>query len=420
MTWANKRGENTRLQKTLRTKVLLLVLSLALIVAERPLGQVTQESSPPRFSIPPEQPQGDPLAREALAAFINKDWEAAIRGYEKLAKLSPGIADYQLNLGIAYYSSGRPHNAIQPLRQALKLKPTLTQARFYLGPSLAGSGQCKEALSYLRKDTSRVSEKHLKYEMGLAGVRCSVALNLQNDTVDFVRMLNRDFPGDPEVIYQTVHVYSDLATRASQELVLKAPTSYQVHELNAETLEMQEKWEEAAKEYRTILEKNPRLSGMHYRLGRLYLSAPKTATTLEDARKEFEEELKIDPGNAAAEFVLGELALQIPELDKAIKHLSRAVQFDAGFADAYLELGRALISAERVSEAVGALETAVKLQPENPMTHFHLANAYARLGRNDEAKRERALHKELSEKMSQARENVQRAVSGVPSEGPPK
>jgi hypothetical protein len=54
------------------------------------------------------------------------------------------------------------------------------------------------------------------------------------------------------------------------------------------------------------------------------------------------------------------------------------------------------------------------------MTHFHLANAYARLGRNDEAKRERALHKELSEKMSQARENVQRAVSGVPPEGPPK
>lgn len=386
----------------------------------RPLGQVTQESSHPRFSVPPEQPQSDPLAREALAAFNRKDWEAATHSYEKLTKLSPGIADYQLNLGIAYYSAGRPHDAIQPLRQALKLKPTLAAARFYLGPSLAGSGQCKEALTYLKKDTSRTTDKRLKYEMGLAGVRCSVALNLQNDTVDFVRLLNRDFPDDPEVLYQTVHVYSDLATRASQELVLKAPASYQVHELNAETLEMQGKWDEAAKEYRAILEKNPRLSGMHYRLGRIYLSAPKTATTMEDARKEFEEELRIDPGNSAAEFVLGEMALQIPDLDKAIKHLSRAVQLDAGFADAYLELGRALISAERPSEAAGALETAVRLQPENPMTHFHLANAYARLGRNDEANRERALHKELSEKMSQARENVQRTVSGVPPEGPPK
>ena len=214
------------MQKSLRTKILSLALPLALYGVQSQLAQVSEKPSPPQFSVPPRQAQGDPLAQEALAAFVKKDWETAIRDYEKLAKLSPSVADYHLNLGISYYSSGRPHDAIQPLRQALKLKPNLTLARFYLGPSLAGSGQCQEALSHLKKDTSRVSEKHLKYEMGLAGVRCSVALNLQNDIVDFVRLLNRDFPGDTEVLYQTVHVYSDLATRASQELVLKAPTSF--------------------------------------------------------------------------------------------------------------------------------------------------------------------------------------------------
>lgn len=396
---------------------MLLVL---LIGAERPLGQVTQQSFPSRLSISPEHPQSDPAAREALAAFNKADWEAAIRSYEKLAKLSPSVSDYHLNLGIAYYSSGRSHEAVQSLRQALKLKPSLALARYYLGVSLAGSGQCGEALPYLKKDAVRVPEKHLKYEMGLAGVRCSAALNQPNDSVDFIRMLNREFPDNPEVLYQTVHVYSDLSTRASQELIFRAPTSYQVHELNAEALEAQAKWEDAAKEYRVILENNPRLSGIHYRLGRLYLSAPKTPTTLEDARKEFEEELKIDPRNSAAEFVLGELALQVPDLDKAIKHLSRAVKLDAGFADAYVELGRALISVERVSDAVGPLETAVRLQPENPMTHFHLATAYGRLGRSEEAKRERALHKELSEKMRQAREDIRRAVSNVPPEEVPK
>jgi hypothetical protein len=62
------------------------------------------------------------------------------------------------------------------------------------------------------------------------------------------------------------------------------------------------------------------------------------------------------------------------------------------------------------------LETAVRLQPENPLTHFHLSTAYGRLGRNEEANRERALHKELSEKMRQTRQDVQKAVSGVPPE----
>jgi tetratricopeptide (TPR) repeat protein len=402
------------------TKVVISVMIAAAILVEKPLAQGTGKAAPPRATPTGQQSQSDPILREALAAFNKGDWETAIRGYEKLAKLSPGVAEYHLNLGVAYYSSGRPHDAVQPLRQALKLEPVLARARYYLGASLAGSGQCKEALSYLKKDASRVSEKHLKYEMGLAGIRCSFSLNQPDNAVDFVRMLNREFPDDPEVLYQTVHVYSDLSTRASQELIFKAPASYQVHELNAEALETQGKWEDAAKEYRTVLEKNPRLPGIHYRLGRLILSAPKTETTLQDARKEFEEELKIDPRNAAAEFVLGELAFQAADLDKAIGHFSRAVKLEVGFADAYVELGGALISAGRISEAVGPLETAVKLQPENPMTHFHLSTAYGRLGRDEEAKRERTLHKELSEKMRQTREDVQKAVSGVPPQEPSK
>jgi Flp pilus assembly protein TadD len=60
------------------------------------------------------------------------------------------------------------------------------------------------------------------------------------------------------------------------------------------------------------------------------------------------------------------------------------------------------------------LETAVRLQPQNPLTHLHLAAAYARLGRDEEAKRERRLHNELSEKMRQTKEDVQKAVSGIP------
>jgi tetratricopeptide (TPR) repeat protein len=408
------------LQREIPVKVGAFVLITTAMLVEKSLAQTIDKPVSSRTTLTSQQNQSDPLAREALVAFNRGDWEAAIRAYEKLVKLSPGVAESFLNLGVAYYSSRHPQDAVQPLRKALKLKPSLTQARYYLGASLAGSGQCEEALPYLKKDTPRASEKHLKYEMGLAGVRCSVALNQPDDAVEFVRILRREFPDDPEVLYQTVHVYSDLSTRASQELIFKAPTSYQVHQLNAEALEAQGKWEEAAKEYRAILEKNARQEGIHYRLGRLILSAPKNATTLADAKKQFEEELKINPSNAGAEYVLGELAFQAAELDRAIEHFSRAVKLEPGFADAFLELGRALIAAGQVAEAVTPLETAVKLQPENPLTHFHLSTAYTRLGRSEEAKRESALHKELDEKMRRTREEVQKAVSGVPPEEPSK
>ena len=84
----------------------------------------------------------------------------------------------------------------------------------------------------------------------------------------------------------------------------------QVHELNGEALEMQGQWDQALDEYRRVLGMNPNLPGIHYRLGRLLLSKPRSSTTLSEAQHEFEEELKIDPANAGAEYILGELARQ--------------------------------------------------------------------------------------------------------------
>src|SRR5262245_15307953 len=94
------------------------------------LAQGTSKVQAPRGVSVGQQSQSDLAAREALAAFNRGDWEAAANGYDKLARLSPGVAAYHLNLGIAYYSSGRPHDAVQPLRQALRLKPILALARY--------------------------------------------------------------------------------------------------------------------------------------------------------------------------------------------------------------------------------------------------------------------------------------------------
>ena len=396
-----------------------IILSSVLLICGEGFGaQATRKAAPSRSNAALPQNEIGQIAQAARAAYNKQDWEAAISGYEKLVKSAPSVAEYHLHLGIAYYSTGRPHDAVQPLRQALKLGPTSLPAHAYLAVSLGETGQCREAISYLKADLPRVKDPNLRRALGLSGVRCAVALNLTDGAVNFIRALNRDFPDDPEVLYRTVHVYSDLSTRASQELLFKAPSSYQVRELNAEALEMQGRWDDAAKEYRTILEQNPRLPGIHYRLGRLILSAPLTPGTKEEARKEFEQELKIDPGNAAAEFVLGKLASEPAELDEAIQHFSRAVKLDPGFGDAFLELGGALISARRAAEAVPVLETAVKLQPENPLTHYRLSIAYSRVGRKEEMQREAQVFKELSEKAQKATETIQKGVSGVPPDKP--
>ena len=270
------------------------------------------------------------------------------------------------------------------------------------GIHLAETGRCSEAVPILKRSAARVTDKDLRLKAGLATVRCGMTTDNVDVVLATLQWLNRDFPNDPEVLYVSAHAYSDLSTRAAQQLGRTAPQSYQAHELNAESLEMQGKWDQAQKEYETILQQNPSAPGIHFRLGRLLLSKPNPGPDMaEQAKKEFQEELKIDPNNAGAEYVLGELAREKQQWDEAVLHFNRAAKLDAAFGDAYLGLGQSLISNKKYSEAVEPLETAVKLEPQNPATHYSLATAYSRTGRKQDAEKEFAIHRQMTQKEPQ-------------------
>jgi tetratricopeptide (TPR) repeat protein len=264
---------------------------------------------------------------------------------------------------------------------------------------LAQTGHCEEAVPALKRSSQRILEKPLKRTVAFAGVRCAMLLNQAEAAVDFLHLLNHEFPNDPEVLSLSVHTYSDLSTRAAQQLAMTAPNSAEAHKLNAEALEAQGKWDAAEKEYKFVLQQNPHLPGIHFLLGRLLLSKPDPSpTAAEDAKKEFRAELEIDPSNAGAEYVLGELARQESQWPDAIKHFSRAAELDAGFGDAFLGWGSALLSAKRFSEAIPPLETAVKLEPQNPGAHYNLATALTRAGRKRDADKEFAIHRQMTQK----------------------
>jgi tetratricopeptide (TPR) repeat protein len=287
--------------------------------------------------------------------------------------------------------------------------------------TLAETGHCREALPKLQKELLQIQDKDLKKRAGFAGVRCGMSLNDPAAALSFLTALSRDFPRDPAVLYLATHVYSDLSIRASEELLYTAPGSAEVHELNAESLEMQGKWKEAEGEYRAVLARDPRVPGIHYRLGRLMLSEPNTPPAIKEAAKaEFQQELKIDPNNAGAEFVLGELARQSEQWQESTAHFAKAVTLDSGFTEAYIGLGRSLLGANKPVDAAPPLETAAKIQPDNPEVHFFLATAYRRAGRKTEADREFLEHKRASEKAQQKKGELKTELSGGPIEKPPR
>ena len=281
--------------------------------------------------------------------------------------------------------------------QAPKKTPVLA-ADAQHAVALAESGHCNEALPLLKRAIRQTGDHDLKKRIGLDGLHCAMTRDVPYDSLDFLAVLTHDFPNDPDVLYAATHAFSDLSMKTSQDLARDAPFSFQVHELNAEALEIQGKWPEAAAEYRRILDINPLLPGVHARLGRALLANPHPSPEeLAQAKKAFEEELEIDPRNAGAEYVLGQLAADSSDFASSIRHFDKATRLDANFSEAFLGLGTSLNSAKRFNDAIAPLETYEKMAPDSPTGHYQLAVAYAGTGRKEDANREAQLQRQASE-----------------------
>ncbi len=259
------------------------------------------------------------------------------------------------------------------------------------GIHLVETGRCKEALPLLERSLSHVSDKALRYQGGMAEVRCAMAVNDQQTAVDALFRLLRESPGNPEVLYIQAHMFSELAMRAAAELQEKDPSSYQAHRLQAESLESSGKQDQAAAIYRDILKDHPNVPGIHYRLGQIALDQAGDAGSTDAAQEEFEKEIAVDPSNASAEFILGELARRKGDWNVAIRHFTQASKLDAGFSEAYLALGMSLAASGRYAEAKPPLQHYVQLQPDDPSGHYQLAIADTHTGDQDGARREMAL-----------------------------
>ena len=263
--------------------------------------------------------------------------------------------------------------------------------------TLAEQGRCGESISGLKHAMAITVPAEVRKQAGVLGVRCSLATDDRDSTNEFVRLLTRQFPKDPDVLSVIVHAYSDLSTRTAQDLGRYAPQSIAAHKLNAEALEMQGKWEQAQLEYEGIIQKDPNARGIHFLLGRLLLSRSDAGTEAQErAKQEFLKEITIDPSNAGAHYILGELARRDAKCEEAIPRFSEAIKFNPNFAEAYLGEGLCLVTLKKYEEAIPPLRSAERLTPGNPQVHHTLATALQRSGRKEEAEKEFSIHRSLT------------------------
>ena len=288
----------------------------------------------------------------------------------------------------------RPIILAQQTRASAPSQPLLTPEK---AVNLAEQGRCRESIAGLKRAMSSAVAAELRKQAGVLGVRCSLAVDDRDSADEFIRLLKKQFSKDPDVLFIIVHAYSDLSTRTAQDLGRTAPDSFAAHKLNAEALEMQGKWEPAQLEYEGMIQKDPNARSIHFLLGRLLLSRPDAGPdAVERGKQEFLKEIKIDPSNADAHYILGELARRDEKWDEAILRFSQAAELNHNFAEAYMGWGLCLVTVKKYEEAIPPLRTAERLAPGNPEVHHMLATALERSGHKEEAEKEFAIHRSLS------------------------
>ncbi len=77
--------------------------------------------------------------------------------------------------------------------------------------------------------------------------------------------------------------------------------------------------------------------------------------------------------------------------------LQKSLSIKNDQADGHLLLGMVFERQKNYAEAAKEFQHSVVLNPKDPAPHFRLARVYERLGRKEDAVRERALHEKLSE-----------------------
>lgn len=171
-------------------------------------------------------------------------------------------------------------------------------------------------------------------------------------------------PDNVNLLFFAQRVYSELADTTLNKLAVLAPSSARMEQLIAERLINAGDLKDATAHYRTALNANPKLPGLHLELAEsLMEDAPNNAGTQAEARRELEVAIQVDGDSSKVECVLGRIALLQTDRTDAYSHYHRAYELNPNDVNAQMGLAEVLRVEDKPGEAATYLRREIKVDP---------------------------------------------------------
>jgi tetratricopeptide (TPR) repeat protein len=316
-------------------RILLILLIPLVIAATAFAGQSAPASVEKNSAIE---------ARFAAAqqAQHDKDYATAEREYRAVLAMAPGFAEVHMNLGLVYQLEDRSAEAMTEFRRALKIKPGLVGANFFLGVDHCKLGEGMKAIPYL-KAALKAEPNRADTWLWLATAQ-EIAGQWQAEVATLHRALELR-SADVDLLYLLGSAYERLGKQEVARLEKVAPGSSRSEQLLAESYASSNEWPSAVIHFQNALAASPNRPGLHTELGEVFLHAGKVNRAI----REFDEELRGNPGNLRALVRRGEARLIQGNVDAALQDWEKAAGIDVeqterilglretGFGDSALE-----------------------------------------------------------------------------------
>jgi tetratricopeptide (TPR) repeat protein len=227
------------------------------------------------------------------------------------------------------YAAARNH-----LQQAIALEPDVYNSHYNLG------------LALVKLNEPRAAKEHFEKALALGSPDPEVHLELAT----VLKKL-----GENEAAEKQLQLYREASQAQSNQSVAQAKATLAEKELDSGDPG------KAAALYREALEATPNDALLNYKLSVALDKAGDRAGEHEALQKT----VQIDPDMAIAQNQLGYLDSRSGDIASAEAHFRQAVRAAPRFAEAWVNLAATLGMESKFQEAQNAVDTALKLDPEN-------------------------------------------------------
>jgi tetratricopeptide (TPR) repeat protein len=293
-------------------------------------------------------------ANLGVIAMRRQNWPAALDLLHKAERLAPNVAGIRLNIGLVYYRQSDFRSAIAPFESVVRDQPDGLQARYLLGLCYFFTERYADAVHALQDLWPQESnDLNYLYVLGNAA----------------------DKAGNTE-----------LQDRALSRFVELGQNTAEYHLLMGKAFLNREENDKALAELQQAEQSDPNLPFVHFNLGLVYLAR----LDFDRAKEQFEKDIALEPDVAFNYDRLGLVYIYQQQDAKAEENFREALRRDSHLSSSYFGLARVYQREKKFDQAVTAIDSAIKIDGDNPNYHNLKGQILLRQGHTQDGQAELA------------------------------